>query len=220
MNGEGMLLVLNDVEPGQEDEFNLWYDTEHIQERLQIPGFLSARRYQALSGSLKYCTLYRTESIATFESDAYRQRLASQTEWSKRMLKAFVEPNRLVGNIRESVGTGNGGRLALLKLLYRSDDRSRSPWESAVVSEIAKSYGVVTVSLFEAVPQLSGPVKEYRPVLAPLLKADDRLVLVEVSNSPALEDDQLGKICARVGVRTSQLGVYSFSWGQTSPRTK
>lgn len=217
---EGMLLVLNDVEPEREDEFNLWYDTEHMQERMDVPGFRSVRRYQALSGVLKYCTLYRTESIATFESDVYRQRLAAQTEWSKGMLKVFIEPNRLVGHIRKSVGRGCGGQLAVLKLSTRGETQSKSPRERAVVSEIANSRGVVAVHLFEAVPRFSGPVKEYRPLLNPLLKADDHLVLVEASNSLALEKNSLAKICDAAGVEVSHLGVYSFSWGLTSSFAK
>ena len=78
---------------------------------MDVPGFRSVRRYQALSGGLKYCTLYRTESIATFESDVYRQRLAAQTEWSKRMLRAVHRAEQACRPHSKKLGRGYGGQL-------------------------------------------------------------------------------------------------------------
>src|ERR1019366_3439141 len=40
-----LLMVVVDVDPEHEEEFNRWYDKEHIPERLAMPGFRSARRY-------------------------------------------------------------------------------------------------------------------------------------------------------------------------------
>ena len=50
--------------PAMEEEFNAWYDTEHLQERLAITGFRSARRWVAdvAPGDGKY--------LATYELDA------------------------------------------------------------------------------------------------------------------------------------------------------
>lgn len=41
-----MLAVISDPAPGQEDEYNRWYDAVHIPEALQIPGFRAARRFK------------------------------------------------------------------------------------------------------------------------------------------------------------------------------
>ena len=46
--GRGLLMVFTDVPEDVEEEFNRWYDEEHIPERLSIPGVLSAARYTAL----------------------------------------------------------------------------------------------------------------------------------------------------------------------------
>jgi len=43
----GLLLTLTEPPPGMEEEFNAWYDEEHLPERLAIPGFRSARRWVA-----------------------------------------------------------------------------------------------------------------------------------------------------------------------------
>jgi hypothetical protein len=47
----GAMAVWNDVEPGHEAEFDTWYMHQHIPERLGVPGFLEARRYEAIDGS-------------------------------------------------------------------------------------------------------------------------------------------------------------------------
>jgi hypothetical protein len=48
--GDGLLMVYCEVPAKHEEEFNAWYNEEHIPERLSIPGVLSAARYQAVAG--------------------------------------------------------------------------------------------------------------------------------------------------------------------------
>jgi len=43
--GRGIFLVYTDVDPTHEEEFNAWYNTEHLPELLSLPGFLDAARY-------------------------------------------------------------------------------------------------------------------------------------------------------------------------------
>ena len=38
--GDGLLLVYSDVAPENDEEYNRWYNEEHIPERLSIPGVL------------------------------------------------------------------------------------------------------------------------------------------------------------------------------------
>ena len=40
-----LLVVVVDVLPEHEDEFNRWYDEEHIPQKRATPGFRSARRF-------------------------------------------------------------------------------------------------------------------------------------------------------------------------------
>lgn len=42
---KGFLLVTMEPPPAIEEEFNDWYDTEHVPERAFIRGFESAHRY-------------------------------------------------------------------------------------------------------------------------------------------------------------------------------
>ena len=59
--GRGLMVVFADVPAQYEDEFNRWYDEEHIPERLSIPGVLSAARYTAVQGGPQVLGLLRAK---------------------------------------------------------------------------------------------------------------------------------------------------------------
>lgn len=83
----GLLLTLTEPPPGMEEEFNAWYDAEHIPERLAIPGFRSARRWVR---GRTYLATYELESAAVLQSPAYLARYQNPTPWSKRCLGKTV----------------------------------------------------------------------------------------------------------------------------------
>ena len=47
--GTALLMVWAEVPDGKEEDFNNWYNKEHMEERLSIPGVLSAARYESTS---------------------------------------------------------------------------------------------------------------------------------------------------------------------------
>lgn len=83
----GLLLTLTEPPPAMEEEFNAWYDTEHIPERLAIPGFRSARRWVA---DRTYLATYELDSAKVLQSPAYLARFQNQTPWSRRCLGKLV----------------------------------------------------------------------------------------------------------------------------------
>src|SRR5205823_1607807 len=42
MTKQGLLLVMTDIDPANEEDFNRWYEEEHLDERMRIPGFINA----------------------------------------------------------------------------------------------------------------------------------------------------------------------------------
>ena len=98
-DAKGLLLVMMDIAPEHEEEFNRWYDEQHVPERLSVPGFLSARRYRAVEGGPKYLALYELESPEVLQSEAYKYWLGEgETEWTKRMAPQFRN-ERFVRNV-------------------------------------------------------------------------------------------------------------------------
>src|ERR1700736_4016920 len=114
--GKGMLLTSMDVDAADEADFNRWYDREHLEERVAIPGFIEARRYVAEEASPKYLSLYPTETFEVLDSPAYRKALASQTAWSKANIARFKNMIRGVARVTISRGTGRGAALGIIRL--------------------------------------------------------------------------------------------------------
>ena len=69
--GKGLLAVWMDIPAALEEDFNRWYNEEHLAERAGIPGFLNARRYRSLQGTPAYIALYDTVDARVLQSDAY-----------------------------------------------------------------------------------------------------------------------------------------------------
>jgi hypothetical protein len=90
----GLLLVLSEPVPAHEEEFNAWYDLEHIPERAAIPGFGACRRWIAADGDAmrgqelggRYLASYELESREVLDGPAYRARAYdNMTPWGKRV---------------------------------------------------------------------------------------------------------------------------------------
>lgn len=91
---KGLLAVWTDIASGIEAEFNTWYDTEHIPERLSVPGFLSGLRYVAVEGEPKYLALYDLADENVLKSDAYLKLLKPGTPWTRRVSANFHNMSR------------------------------------------------------------------------------------------------------------------------------
>ena len=76
--GNTILVVMMDVEPGHEAEFDRWYNEEHLPERMEIPGYVSARRFKLEEGNgvLKYLCIWELEDASPLESDQYKAQRA------------------------------------------------------------------------------------------------------------------------------------------------
>jgi hypothetical protein len=44
-------LVMTRAETGTDEEFNRWYDRQHLADVLAVPGFVSARRFKVLTAA-------------------------------------------------------------------------------------------------------------------------------------------------------------------------
>ena len=99
IKGTGMLMTSMDIDASHEQEFNAWYDREHLAERVAIEGFNEARRYVAVNARPKYLGLYSTATFDVLDSDAYRTALASQTKWSLTNIGRFQNMLRSVARI-------------------------------------------------------------------------------------------------------------------------
>ena len=72
--GGTIMVVMMEVDPAHEDAFNRWYDDEHLPERLEIPGYISARRFKLVEGEgvLKYLCIWELEDGSPLQSEEYK----------------------------------------------------------------------------------------------------------------------------------------------------
>lgn len=70
-----VFVVGMDIPTDKEELFNEVYDEEHLPFMLQVPGFLSATRYQAAreEDSPKYLAIYELSGPEVLESDEYKE---------------------------------------------------------------------------------------------------------------------------------------------------
>ena len=88
--GDGLLLVYSDVAPEHLEEYNRWYNEEHIPERLSIPGVLDAARYEATQGGPRYLAVYELSTPQAWHSEAWQKWLREPTPWSRRMSPGVI----------------------------------------------------------------------------------------------------------------------------------
>jgi hypothetical protein len=79
----GVILVSMDIDPAREDEFNDWYNTEHIPHFSKVAGVIVARRFRALRGAPAYVALYHVEDTDVYATRAWMA--ANETPWILRM---------------------------------------------------------------------------------------------------------------------------------------
>lgn len=177
----GYLFVWTNVDPAHEDDFNKWYDREHVEERIALPGFVSGIRYIAEDDSRRYLGLYRTSSLDAFRSDAYRQAFGHQTAWSVTNLGRMRDCMRRVCTIEAETGVGTGAVLALLRLgrpVQAGDVEALSRWGR----DLQASDGVIATRVLVPDVTLSSPL----PAEKTEGRVLDPLFLIEGTSEAAL----------------------------------
>lgn len=80
-------IVETDISNASEDEFNAWYDTEHLPGLALVPGTISAKRYVRVSGFPRYIACYELLSPSVMESKEWLA--IRNTAWSSRVRPMF-----------------------------------------------------------------------------------------------------------------------------------
>jgi len=94
--GAGALLLnAMNVAPEAEDDFNAWYDEEHLHALAGVPGTLAARRYRSANGGThRYVAIYHLASPDVARSAAWNA--AVDTPWTARVRPHFRDRIRIL----------------------------------------------------------------------------------------------------------------------------
>lgn len=202
----GMLFVWTNVDPAYEEDFNRWYDREHVDERVRIPGFVSGARYQVTQGARRYLGLYRTTSLDVFKTQAYFQAFQKQTPWSVSNLARMHDPMRRVCEINWETGAGTGAWLAVVRCGNSAIGR-----QLAEVTKLGRTLreidAVVSSKLLFPDLDLSTPL----PAENPSGRILDPILLIEASSEPAAAN--AGRFAAeQIGAEVDSLSILQLTW--------
>ena len=95
-----LLFAFSDCkDPAREDEYNDWYDNMHIPDMLEVPGMISATRWEGVHTGegqhRKYLALYEleTDSLADFDAGVRERGMRTVNEGRFSDLPEFDPPN-------------------------------------------------------------------------------------------------------------------------------
>ena len=94
--GSTVLVVTMEVDPEDEAEFNKWYNEQHLPERMEIPGYVSARRFKLEEGdgALTYLCIWELEDGSPLQSKMYQEQNADPTALYLRVNKTIKARTR------------------------------------------------------------------------------------------------------------------------------
>jgi hypothetical protein len=94
----GAMIVVHDFSSIGHDEFNDWYDTEHIPERLGVNGFINAQRWLAIDNPRLSVVTYDVQHANVLRSPAYKAVSgAASSPWTRRINRKCKLVARYVG---------------------------------------------------------------------------------------------------------------------------
>ncbi|MDF1704884.1 MAG: hypothetical protein P1U38_08925 [Aeromicrobium sp.] len=91
----GVLAIWHDCRDGQEGLYERWYQTEHLPERMAVPGFTVGRRFRAIAADREFLTSYEVLTPEVLSSKPYMDRLAQPTDMTREVMNnAFLHTSR------------------------------------------------------------------------------------------------------------------------------
>ena len=96
---KGLLIAAMNFSDVAEDEFHDWYDTEHIPERLAVPGFINAHRWIGIDNPKVSVATYDLDEVGVLHSPPYQAvGGANGSPWTKRVTGRVNHIVRLEGD--------------------------------------------------------------------------------------------------------------------------
>lgn len=151
--GNGALANYHNLDDSDRADFEHWHTTEHIPERVNVPGFMRGRRYVALDNQIppQYFILYEGSEVEVFAAPAYLDRLDAPTPWTQAVSRNMTLTLRTACTVTHTQGQGTGdycGTWQLSPIDNRAD--TRADLVKRVIPTVQDVSDVVAIHLLEA----------------------------------------------------------------------
>ena len=212
--GTGALMLWLDVAPALDRETDGWYIDEHMPERIDIGGYLRARRFVAIEGAPAYLTLFEAQTPAALASDGYLRLVGRISEQSKRIRAGFSNVVRNTFAVRKSIGRGIGTVVASLRLTPRDAARVEAGAAAldAQVPQILRRHGVVGVHWLQAAPEVRARMDAVRVTGLADARADHVLLIegTRIADVQAARAALSAAALQRLGWIEQAFGIYGL----------
>ncbi len=188
--GKAAVVIWCEVAPGMLAEHDAWHSSEHLPERMGVPGFRRGRRAAALGPNARQArfVLYEIDDLSVATSAPYLERLNDPTPWSRKVM-AECRLSRTLCRVAATHGTEIGRFMLAVRLAPRADRaEALQQWLGATLAELPGSPGVVAAHLLQKDAGTVRPfTEEERIRRGSADEAVDWVVLVEGNDEPALQ---------------------------------
>jgi hypothetical protein len=142
---DGFLVVLSDVKSEDDHDYFNWLTTEHVEERLGIPGFLAVRIFRMpIHGGHRYFIWYRLENSDVVDSTAYVERLNNPTPWSRRIMPTLGNFGRGGGCVAAFAGSESSSSMLAVGLNEVPSDPDKMVGNAKAVPGIGSAHLLIT----------------------------------------------------------------------------
>lgn len=104
MMAEGLLAIWTTLEEDYRNEFRKWHSCEHIRDRISIPGFCTARRYQGIGDTFDFLMCYETEDTKVLASEPYLWAVNHPTPWTREIIAHSKKTVRAIYSLLSTAG--------------------------------------------------------------------------------------------------------------------
>ena len=187
--GNAALAVWLECLPEAEEDFDRWYREEHLAERVGVPGFLRARRHQAVRGTPRFFAFYEVGDAGVLRSPAYLDRLNNPSDWTRRVMPTVRNFTRGVYRLSHSEGSAAtadappaAATLRLVPVPGR-EEALRARYREDALKTMAAIPGIRSATLFEADPAAAGGTTVERSLIGATAEAPPFFCLCELEDA-------------------------------------
>ena len=204
----GILALWNDCKTNKESLYEKWYQSEHLQDRVSIPGFKLGRRHESNEATPKYFTYYETASPKVLFSEAYLYQLDNPSELTREVMQGtFINVSRTICSRIHYVGETRGSHV----ITARSGRPSNEDDLKAIADHLNNVSGCLRSEVWVRYSLNSSPV-ENKPRREEQIRGHDSriewCVISHALNAPTAE--HMAGEFQQFTYPNLQLGIYRF----------